>query len=253
MYRAVQRIQPAQQTMLRRPALARLRRPPARSYSGSAPRRDILDVSTLPQRIEPRYEESKTSSLLSLHWPQAPRNILLIPKLHAPQVTLSAVAFAKHLHGNYPDLNLVFEGRIANAIHDSLPFPIYTTSASDPGTQFPDKIDLVTTLGGDGTILRAASLFSLQPSVPPILSFSMGSLGFLGEWKFDEYKRAWREVYMSGSGVPIRDLTPPADGEAGLEAGDELHEHQQPRSWEGVRVKNMGAGRVSKMLLRHRL
>ena len=27
----------------------------------------------------------------------------------------------------------------------------------------------------------------------------MGTLGFLGEWKFHEYKRAFREVYMSGA------------------------------------------------------
>lgn len=40
------------------------------------------------------------------------------------------------------------------------------------------KIDLVVTLGGDGTILHASSLFSAG-AVPPVLSFSMGTLGFL--------------------------------------------------------------------------
>lgn len=42
----------------------------------------------------------------------------------------------------------------------------------------PEKIDLVVTLGGDGTILHASSLFSAG-AVPPVLSFSMGTLGFL--------------------------------------------------------------------------
>ncbi|KUI63836.1 NADH kinase pos5, mitochondrial [Cytospora mali] len=96
-------------------------------------------------------------------------------------------------------MSIVFESRIADRVHNHLPFPIYTTSRSDPSTQFPNKVDLVTTLGGDGTILRAASLFSLQSSVPPILSFSMGTLGFLGEWKFGEFRDAWTHVYMSGS------------------------------------------------------
>lgn len=41
-----------------------------------------------------------------------------------------------------------------------------------------EKIDLVVTLGGDGTILHASSLFSTG-AVPPVLSFSMGTLGFL--------------------------------------------------------------------------
>ncbi|KAH8841592.1 hypothetical protein MCOR27_000581 [Pyricularia oryzae] len=234
----------------------------SRNFSATARRREILDVSMLPDRIVPRYQESQASSLLLLHWPQPPRNILLIPKLHAPQVTLSAVAFAKHLHSNYPDLNLVFESRIANAIHESLPFPIYTASDASSTHSFPNKIDLVTTLGGDGTILRAASLFSLQASVPPILSFSMGSVGFLGEWKFDEYKRAWREVYMSGSGVAVEDLYAPhtqtaASGHgpdaAVSRIGEDASPVRPPWGWERSPGKSMGPSRTSKMLLRHRL
>ena len=41
-----------------------------------------------------------------------------------------------------------------------------------------EKVDLIVTLGGDGTILHAASLFKVG-AVPPVLSFSMGTLGFL--------------------------------------------------------------------------
>ncbi|EUC57491.1 NADH kinase [Rhizoctonia solani AG-3 Rhs1AP] len=40
------------------------------------------------------------------------------------------------------------------------------------------EIDLIITLGGDGTILHANSMFNTGP-VPPVLSFSMGTLGFL--------------------------------------------------------------------------
>ncbi|TPX12894.1 uncharacterized protein E0L32_006774 [Thyridium curvatum] len=226
-----------------------------RSFSITTLRRQILDISALPDRIIPKYEESSSSSLLSLHWPQPPRNILLMPKLHAPHVTVSAVAFAKHLHSNYPDLNIIFESRIANAVHNDLHFPVYTTMDSDPGVQFPNKIDLITTLGGDGTILRAASLFSLHSSVPPILSFSMGTLGFLGEWKFDEYKRAWREVYMSGSGVAVKDLvglhTQTAAGNRRRRA--ENADEEGVAKWGSVRGQSMGTQRASKMLLRHRL
>ena len=41
-----------------------------------------------------------------------------------------------------------------------------------------ESIDLGVTRGGDGTILHASSLFSTG-AVPPVLSFSMGTLGFL--------------------------------------------------------------------------
>jgi NADH kinase len=51
-----------------------------------------------------------------------------------------------------------------------------------PPTEFAEAksppIDLVITLGGDGTILHASSLFKTGV-VPPVLSFSMGTLGFL--------------------------------------------------------------------------
>lgn len=50
----------------------------------------------------------------------------------------------------------------------------------------PDKFDLVLTLGGDGTVLFTSWLF--QRIVPPILSFSLGSLGFLTNFEFSKYR-----------------------------------------------------------------
>lgn len=50
----------------------------------------------------------------------------------------------------------------------------------------PEKFDLVLTLGGDGTVLFTSWLF--QRIVPPILSFSLGSLGFLTNFEFTAYK-----------------------------------------------------------------
>jgi NAD kinase len=41
------------------------------------------------------------------------------------------------------------------------------------------EIDLIITLGGDGTMLHVSSLYDRPGVVPPVLSFSMGSLGFL--------------------------------------------------------------------------
>jgi NADH kinase len=227
-----------------------------RLFSASATQRQILDAAALPDRIVPHYQQTKTSSLLSLHWPHPPRNVLLMPKLHAPKVTTRAVEFAKHIYSNYPGLNLIFESHIAQDIHETLPFPIYTTDPSDAPALFAKKIDLVTTMGGDGTILRAASLFSMHNSVPPILSFSMGTLGFLGEWKFDEYKRAWRECYMSGCSVTVEDLGDPHTRAA--VAGKQPHSSDDfvPLSgWDDVRGNGqcMGPGRTSKILLRNRL
>jgi len=64
----------------------------------------------------------------------------------------------------------------------------------------PEKFDLVLTLGGDGTVLYTSWLF--QRIVPPILSFSLGSLGFLTNFPFDTYKPTLDRI-MEGSGMRV--------------------------------------------------
>ena len=71
----------------------------------------------------------------------------------------------------------------------------------DMCTSAPEKFDLVLTLGGDGTVLYTSWLF--QRVVPPILSFSLGTLGFLTNFAFADYKRSLRGV-MAGMRVNMR-------------------------------------------------
>lgn len=52
--------------------------------------------------------------------------------------------------------------------------------------------DLVITLGGDGTVLFVSSIF--QKHVPPILSFALGSLGFLTNFKFETFRESLPKV-----------------------------------------------------------
>ena len=63
-----------------------------------------------------------------------------------------------------------------------------------------DKFDLVLTLGGDGTVLFTSWLF--QRIVPPILSFALGSLGFLTNFPFETYKSTLDRI-MEGSGMRV--------------------------------------------------
>ncbi len=64
----------------------------------------------------------------------------------------------------------------------------------------PEKFDLVLTLGGDGTVLFTSWLF--QRIVPPILSFALGSLGFLTNFPFETYKSTLDRI-MEGSGMRV--------------------------------------------------
>lgn len=50
----------------------------------------------------------------------------------------------------------------------------------------PRLFDLAITLGGDGTVLYTSWLF--QQTAPPVLSFSLGSLGFMTENSFDDFQ-----------------------------------------------------------------
>jgi NAD+ kinase len=64
----------------------------------------------------------------------------------------------------------------------------------------PEKFDLVLTLGGDGTVLFTSWLF--QRIVPPILSFSLGSLGFLTNFEYDRFKEHLNKV-MGDEGMRV--------------------------------------------------
>lgn len=43
----------------------------------------------------------------------------------------------------------------------------------------PAEVDFCVSLGGDGTVLHLTSLFTEDEPLPPVISFSMGTLGFL--------------------------------------------------------------------------
>ena len=165
---------------------------------------------------------------------------------------LTYCSLYRHIMTTYPSVSLIAEPHLAAAVHNDLSTPLYTTKDTS-NIPLHSKTDLVATFGGDGTILRASALFSTATSVPPILSFSMGTLGFLGEWKFDDYKRAFREAYMSGApgtGSPSLEpleplphaINPSDNGPHGLQNG-----------WAILRGKSLGSNRSARVLLRHRL
>lgn len=66
----------------------------------------------------------------------------------------------------------------------------------------PHTFDFVVTLGGDGTVLYASWLF--QRIVPPVLSFALGSLGFLTKFDFSDYQRTLTGALNEGVSVSLR-------------------------------------------------
>lgn len=66
----------------------------------------------------------------------------------------------------------------------------------------PHTFDFAITLGGDGTVLYASWLF--QRIVPPVLSFALGSLGFLTKFDFDGYQDTLTGAFREGVTVSLR-------------------------------------------------
>jgi len=65
-----------------------------------------------------------------------------------------------------------------------------------------DKIDFIICLGGDGTLLYASSLF--QQSVPPVMAFHLGSLGFLTPFEVDNFEQQITHVLEGHAALTLR-------------------------------------------------
>ena len=222
-----------------------------RHFSTTRPCSEVKRISELPSRIKPSYIQSPTNTLLSLQWPSPPRNILITKKKRTPNITESVIEFASHIHSTYPAINVILDNESANEIHEQLDFPVYVYDGAVH--DLSDKTDLVCTLGGDGTLLRASSLFSHVESVPPVLSFAMGTIGFLGEWKFKEYKRAFREMYMSGAPDTYLTLSDSLGAPCPVPPTSPDDPLDKPLSYADIRGKAMGLHRSARVLLRNRL
>lgn len=64
------------------------------------------------------------------------------------------------------------------------------------------QVDFAITLGGDGTVLYTSWLF--QRVVPPVLSFALGSLGFMTKFDFNDYRDTLSTAFREGVIVSLR-------------------------------------------------
>ena len=104
-----------------------------------------------------------------LHWDQGrPETILIVKKAGdaaaAHKLKQIGSWLVKHEISVLVERSVALNGE----------FPEF--DAYDPESH---SVQLAITLGGDGTVLHLASLFSQDAPLPPVLSFAMGTLGFL--------------------------------------------------------------------------
>ncbi|KAI0715856.1 ATP-NAD kinase [Fomitopsis betulina] len=119
-----------------------------------------------------------------------PHSVLIVNK-HRTKLVVDAIdSLLAYIRQKYPQVRVFHEDR------PDIPAGVEVWR---PGPD-AEKIDLVVTLGGDGTILHASSLFKVG-AVPPVLSFSMGTLGFLLPFHIDDYAKALDSAFSDRATV----------------------------------------------------
>ncbi|CAL5350850.1 unnamed protein product [Camellia sinensis] len=89
-------------------------------------------------------------------------------------------------------MNVVVEPDVHDIFARIPGFGFVQTFYSQDMSHLHERVDLVACLGGDGVILHASNLF--RGAVPPVVSFNLGSLGFLTSHKFEDYRQDLRHV-----------------------------------------------------------
>ncbi|KAK2399456.1 NAD kinase 2, chloroplastic [Trifolium repens] len=125
-----------------------------------------------------------------LMWKSTPKNVLLLKKL-GDELLEEAKMVATFLH-NQEKMNVIVEPDVHDVFARIPGFGFVQTFYSHDTSDLHEKVDFVACLGGDGVILHASNLF--RDAVPPIVSFNLGSLGFLTSHSFEEYKQDLRQV-----------------------------------------------------------
>ncbi|CCE65044.1 hypothetical protein TPHA_0J02240 [Tetrapisispora phaffii CBS 4417] len=162
----------------------------------------VKPVTMLTASRSPGYVASPHSKLQSMIWSNPIRNVFITKKPGTTTTREAMVKFITHLHDSYPEINVIVQPPVISEIsNDFKTFPeqnpnhphvLFTGENEDIVT----KTDLMVTLGGDGTILHAVSMFH-DMQVPPVLAFSLGTLGFLLPFDFSEHEVVFNQVMNS--------------------------------------------------------
>ncbi|KAK9764783.1 hypothetical protein K7432_007436 [Basidiobolus ranarum] len=130
-------------------------------------------------------------------------NIVIVTK-PTPELVKHTKLVAIWLLNKYENLTVY----VGDTFKKNPAFNYKTLSSENPTTinrlkfwsqqNFPECVDLAVTLGGDGTVLYTSLLF--QGKVPPILSFHLGSLGFLTVFNFGQFQETLTHI-IDGNAV----------------------------------------------------
>ncbi|WOK97366.1 hypothetical protein Cni_G06074 [Canna indica] len=125
-----------------------------------------------------------------LMWKSPPKTVLLLKKL-GKELMEEAKEVASFLY--YQEkMNVLVEPDVHDIFARIPGFGFVQTFYNQNTSDLHERVDFVVCLGGDGVILHASNLF--RGAVPPVVSFNLGSLGFLTSHTFEGYRQDLRAV-----------------------------------------------------------
>ena len=130
---------------------------------------------------------AKTS--VKFEWLECPKNVLVVIKPGEPETQQALVDVGIILTERYK-ISVYVEKKVHEHIGKFLPWNAAITT------------DFIITLGGDGTVLWVSSLF--PKGVPPVLSFAMGTLGFLTSFPFSSHEKHLRKMVEGNQFLSLR-------------------------------------------------
>lgn len=125
---------------------------------------------------------------VAIKWHERPRAVLMLKKIHEPQVTSRMREVGRWLQREHG-----LEVFVEPAVHDREISEFRPYHHENPDV----PVDFCICLGGDGTLLYLNSLFQGKRGIPPIASFAFGSLGFLTPFDESEIESVVNEVMNS--------------------------------------------------------
>ncbi|KAJ7514781.1 hypothetical protein O6H91_23G058800 [Diphasiastrum complanatum] len=125
-----------------------------------------------------------------LMWKTLPRTVLLLKKL-GDELMDEAEQVASFLYYD-EEMNVMVEPEVHDRLARRPGFEFVQTFYNQDTSNLHESVDFVVCLGGDGVILHASDLF--RTAVPPVVSFNLGSLGFLTAHPFEDFKQDLRAI-----------------------------------------------------------
>ncbi|XP_066313372.1 probable NAD kinase 1 [Miscanthus floridulus] len=145
----------------------------------------------------------RSNKQILLKWESPPQTVLFITKPNSNSVRVLCAEMVRWLR-EHKNINIFVEPRVKKEplMEDSYYNFVQTWDDDEEIKMLRTKVDLIVTLGGDGTVLWAASLF--KGPVPPVVAFALGSLGFMTPFPSEQYRELLDNVLNGPFSITLR-------------------------------------------------